>query len=84
MKLTKNTAISSSDDAGFENLVNRIVSLVSKTKDHLLRHIDDTLVIYPKFQTVSGILRQIIRTPQDVVTDTFQKIPVIFAQQRRT
>lgn len=45
MKLIKNTAIPSSEDAEFEVLVNRIVSLVSDTKDHLLRHIDDTLVI---------------------------------------
>ncbi len=33
------------EDAGFDNLVNRIVSLVSETKNKLLRHIDDTLVI---------------------------------------
>lgn len=34
------------DDAGFENLVNRIVSLVSETKNKILRQIDDTLVAY--------------------------------------
>lgn len=45
MKLTKKTANSPADDAGFENLVNRIISLVSKTKNNLLRQIDDTLVI---------------------------------------
>ena len=45
MKLTKKTAILTSDDAGFESLVSSIVSLVSETKDRLLRQIDDTLVI---------------------------------------
>lgn len=33
MKLTKETGISPADDAGFENLVSRIISLVSETKD---------------------------------------------------
>ena len=45
MKLTKETELLPTDNAGFENLVNRIISLVSKTKDNLLRQIDDTLVI---------------------------------------
>lgn len=45
MKPIKKTEISPVDDAVFENLVNRIISLVSKTRDHLLRQIDDTLVI---------------------------------------
>lgn len=33
------------DDAGFESLVNRIVSLVSEAKSQVLRQIDDALVI---------------------------------------
>ncbi len=45
MTLTKRTDISPTDDTGFENLVNRIISLVTKTKDRLLRQIDETLVI---------------------------------------
>lgn len=45
MKLTKKTDLPPAEDTGFENLVNRIISLVSKTKNSLLRHIDDTLVI---------------------------------------
>lgn len=45
MKLTKKSSTSPTDDAWFENLVNRIISLVSKAKDNLLRQIDDTLVI---------------------------------------
>lgn len=45
MKPIKKSAISPADDAGFESLVNRIISLVSKAKDNLLRQIDDTLVI---------------------------------------
>lgn len=45
MKLTKKTDLPPAEDTGFENLVNRIIFLVSKTKNSLLRHIDDTLVI---------------------------------------
>ncbi len=45
MNSTKKTAILPTDDSGFENLVNRIISLVSETKENLLRQIDDTLVI---------------------------------------
>ena len=45
MKPTKKTSMLPGEDAGFDNLVNRIVSLVSETKNKLLRHIDDTLVI---------------------------------------
>lgn len=45
MELTKTNAALPVEDAGFENLVDRIISLVSKSKDRLLRQIDDTLVI---------------------------------------
>ena len=45
MKPTKKTTILPTDDSGFENLVNRIISLVSEAKGNLLRQIDDTLVI---------------------------------------
>lgn len=45
MKPVKQQPILPNDDAGFENLVNRIVSLVSETKTKILRQIDDTLVI---------------------------------------
>ncbi len=36
---------SSTDDSAFENLVDRIVSLVSEAKDTVMRQIDDTLII---------------------------------------
>lgn len=45
MKPVKQQPILPDDDSGFENLVNRIVSLVSETKTKILREIDDTLVI---------------------------------------
>lgn len=45
MKPVKQQPILPDDDAGFENLVSRIVSLVSETKTKILREIDDTLVI---------------------------------------
>lgn len=45
MKPVKQQPILPDDDSGFENLVNRIVSLVSETKTKILRQIDDTLVI---------------------------------------
>lgn len=45
MKPLKQKPILPDDDAGFENLVNRIVSLVSESKTKILRQIDDTLVI---------------------------------------
>lgn len=45
MKPVKQQPILPDDDAGFENLVNRIVSLVSESKTKILREIDDTLVI---------------------------------------
>lgn len=43
--LDKRKAESLSDDSKFDGLVERIVSLVSSAKEHLLRQIDDTLVI---------------------------------------
>lgn len=45
MELTKTNATLPVEDAGFENLVDRIITLVSKSKATLLRQIDDTLVI---------------------------------------
>lgn len=45
MKPMKSQPILPDNDAGFENLVNRIVSLVSEAKNKILRQIDDTLVI---------------------------------------
>lgn len=45
MKPVKPKPILPDDDAGFENLVNRIVSLVSEAKTRILHQIDDTLVI---------------------------------------
>lgn len=45
MKPVKQRPILPDDDTGFENLVNRIVSLVSESKAKILREIDDTLVI---------------------------------------
>ena len=45
MKPIKNSQMPNVEDSGFENLVNRIVSLVSEAKDNVLRQIDDTLVI---------------------------------------
>ena len=45
MKPVKQQPILPDDDTGFENLVNRIVSLVFESKTKILRQIDDTLVI---------------------------------------
>lgn len=45
MKPVKQQPILPDNDAGFENLVDRIVSLVSETKTKILRQIDDTLVV---------------------------------------
>ena len=45
MKPVKRLPILPDDDTEFENLVSRIVSLVSETKTKILRNIDDTLVI---------------------------------------
>lgn len=45
MKPVNKVPISSVDERGFENLVTRIVSLVSESKDRILRQIDDTLVV---------------------------------------
>lgn len=45
MKPVKQRPILPDDDTGFENLVNRIVSLVSESKAKILREIDDALVI---------------------------------------
>lgn len=45
MKPVKRHPILPDDDAGFETLVKRIVSLVSENKTKILRQIDDTLVI---------------------------------------
>lgn len=45
MNPIKNRSLSSSEDTGFEKLINRIISLVSDAKENVLRQIDDTLVI---------------------------------------
>lgn len=45
MKPIKKGQTSNLEDTGFENLVNRIVTLVSEAKAKVLRQIDDTLVL---------------------------------------
>lgn len=36
--------INQNEDSAFDNLIERIVSLVSREKDNIMRQIDDTLV----------------------------------------
>ena len=45
MKPVQHSSNSSIEDVGFENLVDKIVSLVSMAKNKVLRQIDDTLVV---------------------------------------